>query len=142
GGTATNVVPARITLTGECRSLDPERADAVKETMDGAMRAAAVARGGSAEIAWTREYVGFSFDEDSEQVQWVARAVREVGLVPKTFKTGGGSDGNIFAAAGIPTLVLSCGMGSVHSTSERISIEDLHDLTDLVHAVTRDLAGA
>jgi tripeptide aminopeptidase len=40
-------------------------------------------------------------------------------------RTGGGSDANIFNAAGIPTVIMGVGADRVHTTSERIAIEDM-----------------
>ncbi len=141
GGTATNVIPASTSLTGECRSLDIRRAEEIKQRMEHAMHDAAEAAGGRLEIAWTREYVGFSFDENADVVRAVSDAATNAGLIPCTLKTGGGSDGNVFAEAGIPTLVLSCGMSSVHSTSESIAVEDLYSMVDFVQAVAVGMAG-
>lgn len=134
GGTATNVIPASATMTGECRSLDPARAEEVRDLMDTAMRQAAHTAGGTVEIAWTREYLGFSSAPDSPLVLEATAACEDAGLTPVLKKTGGGSDGNIFAQHGVPTLVLSCGMRSVHGTQECIAVDDLHALTDLVYA--------
>jgi tripeptide aminopeptidase len=140
GGTATNVVPAKATMTGECRSLDPTRVEQVKAAMHAAMIEAATSEGGSVEIAWTREYEAFRVSDDSPLLGVVRDACGDVGLVPRLFTTGGGSDGSVFAAAGTPTVVLSCGMRSVHSTDERIALADLESLAGLVHAAIVRLA--
>lgn len=141
GGTATNVVPAQAFVTGECRSLDPARVEDVRLAMDQVMREAAKFGDGTVDIAWTREYVGFSSDPADDIVTLVSDACRDVGLAPRTFTTGGGSDGNIFAAAGVPTLVLSCGMQAVHSTEERLAVADLEALAALVGAVAQRMVG-
>lgn len=135
GGNATNVIAARVLITGECRSLDPDRVEDVRRSMDTVMHEAARAGGGTVDVSWTREYVGFSSAEDSQAVRLVSAACERIGVEPRTFTTGGGSDGNIFAEAGVPTLVLSCGMQSVHSTEERLALADLRGLADLVEAV-------
>lgn len=140
GGTATNVVPAQVTVTGECRSLDPDRVEQVRSVMDTALHEAARTGDGTVDVRWTREYVGFSSAEDSRAVALVRAACESIGIEASTFTTGGGSDGNIFAEAGLPTLVLSCGMQSVHSTAERMAIADLRALADLVEAVAVALA--
>ncbi|MDP2401179.1 MAG: M20/M25/M40 family metallo-hydrolase, partial [Actinomycetota bacterium] len=141
GGSATNVVPPKTTVTGECRSLDRSRVEQVRSAMDQVMREAARSGDGGVDIAWTREYEGFVTPQDSPALAIVAAACRDVDLKPSTFTTGGGSDGNVFAAHGVPTLVLSCGMRAVHSTAERIAVSDLHALADLVNAVATRLDG-
>ncbi len=141
GGTATNVVPARVTLTGECRSLAPERVEQVRASMHEAMEDAAAAGGGSVEIRWTKEYDAFSVAEDAATLAVVRAACVDAGLTPRLFATGGGSDGSVFAARGVPTVVLACGMRSVHSTDERVAVADLESLAELVRAAVVRLGG-
>lgn len=134
GGTATNVVPAQVTLTGECRSLDRTRVEEVREAMDSSMRRAAEEGGGSVDVRWTLEYEAFEVPEDSRALAVVRQACEDVGLTPHTFATGGGSDGSVLASHGVPTLVLSLGMRSVHSTAEHIAVCDLESTAELVRA--------
>ncbi|MDP1793686.1 MAG: M20/M25/M40 family metallo-hydrolase [Acidimicrobiales bacterium] len=140
GGGATNVIAARCGLTGECRSLDRERVESVRSAMDFAMRSAAAEYGGSVEITWTREYEGFTASEDDPAVTLVSAACADAGLAPRLYTTGGGSDANVFAATGVDTLALACGMSDVHSTEERLAVADMNALTELVLAVARRMA--
>ncbi len=140
GGTATNVVPARVTLAGECRSLGRERVEEVRQAMDAAMRTAALSQDGRVDVQWTKEYDAYNMDEDEPALALVRLACCDVGLTPRLFTTGGGSDGSIFARSKTPTLVLSCGMQSVHSTEESISVSDLESLAALVREIIGRLA--
>jgi len=140
GGTATNVVAASVTVTGECRSLDARLAEEMRSTMDAVMRQAAHEAGGGVEIAWTREYDGFAWAPDAPLVLQAVAACEDAGLTPVLKTTGGGSDGNIFAAHGLSTLVLSCGMRSVHGTQESITVADLQALSDLTYAFAARMA--
>jgi tripeptide aminopeptidase len=135
GGTATNVVAASCVMRGECRSLDPQAAEAVRREMDEAMRGAASASGGSVRTEWTKEYEGFRFAPDDPRVALVADACGDAGLSPQVFSTGGGSDANVLSAKGLPSIVLSCGMTDVHSTAESIAVTDLESLAGLLIAV-------
>lgn len=137
GGSADNVVAPRCTVSGECRSLDPSRVEAVKTAMDAAMRAAAGRLGGTVEVDWTLAYGGFSVPEDSPATALVAAACADIGVESRTFTTGGGSDANVLAALGIPTLVLASGMSKVHSTDEELHVVELERLADLIVAVVR-----
>jgi tripeptide aminopeptidase len=134
GGRATNVVAETAMVTGECRSLDPDRASAVRDAMDHAMHTAANEAGGSVTVTWHKEYDGFRFAEDDPALRFVKDACVDAGLSPRTFATGGGSDGNIFASHGTPTFVLSSGMRDVHSTGEWIAVADLEALARLLDA--------
>ncbi|MBS3957626.1 MAG: M20/M25/M40 family metallo-hydrolase [Clostridiales bacterium] len=139
-GSATNVVPATAELTGECRSLDDVRVEEVRQAMDTAMREAAARHGGRVEIAWERQYGAFAVPADAPVLAVVRDACGDIGVEPRLFTTGGGSDASVFAASGAPTLVLSCGMHDVHSASESIALADMEALAALVEAVISRLA--
>jgi tripeptide aminopeptidase len=65
------------------------------------------------------------------------RACVDAGLTPRLFVTGGGSDANVLASAGLQTVALSCGMEGVHGTSESIEVANLTALAELCVAVAR-----
>ncbi len=135
GGSATNVVAPSCSLTGECRSLDAGRALAVRERMDSAMREAAKAAGGTVTVEWDHAYDSFTVPVDSPAVRLVMRACEVIGVEPHTYTTGGGSDANVFATHGVPTLVLGTGMTNVHSTDEELKVIELERLADLLVAL-------
>jgi tripeptide aminopeptidase len=142
GGTATNVVAASCVMRGECRSLDPETAEAVRAEMDAAMRNAAAEVGGGVAVEWRLEYGGFRFGEDDPRVRLVADALGDIGIAAHVFDTGGGSDANVLTAKGLPSIVLSCGMTDVHGTGESLAVADLTSMADLLVAVVRRAATA
>ena len=45
-----------------------------------------------------------------------------------------------FAAMGVDTLALACGMSGVHSTDEQLAVADMEALAALVLAVARRMA--
>jgi len=140
GGTVTNVVAGRCTVTGECRSLHPDRVEAVREAMDAAMRAAASESGATVDIAWHLEYRGFSHAGDSAEVRLVSSACAAAGREPRTFRTGGGSDANVLAEMGVSVLALACGMDAVHGVDEQIAVVDLEALVRIVVETARVMA--
>ncbi len=135
GGTATNVVPAMVVMTGECRSRNTQRVEEVLADMENAMRHSAEHHGGSVKVDWTREYRGLRLKPHDDIVRLVEAACEDIGVAARPFATGGGSDGNIFGETGIPTLVLSCGMNGVHGIGESVAVAELERLTALVEAV-------
>lgn len=141
GGSATNVVAPTCAVTGECRSLDRGRVEQVRAEMDAAMREAAAAPGGTAEVSWTLAYEGFDVPATSSEIMLTESACTDIGVTPRRFATGGGSDGNVIAALGTPTLVLATGMTKVHTTDEQVAIADLECLSDLLVAVLRRAVG-
>lgn len=140
GGSATNVVAPTCTVTGECRSLDPVRVVEVRDAMDAALREGAASLGGSVDIDWELAYSGFSVADDAPVIGLVTRACVDIGVEPRLFATGGGSDANVLAAMGMTTLVLSSGMTKVHTTDEELEVTQLEHLADLLVAVLRRAA--
>ena len=140
GGTATNVIPALVEMTGECRSIDRPTVEALRVEMEDVMRAAAEAAGGSVDVTWKLEYEGFRYAENDALVATVSAGVRDAGFEPSTYATGGGSDANVLAGMGVPVLALACGMSGVHSTREQLAISDLQAITAICVAVGRRLA--
>ncbi len=137
GGVATNVVAASAKITGECRSLDNSRVEEVRVAIGAALDRAAAAGGGSVEVAWSREYAGFRLDPEDEVVRIAVAACEAAGVEPRTFSTGGGSDGNIIAALGVPTIVLASGMTAVHGTEESIAVDELERLAQVTCNIVR-----
>ena len=76
-----------------------------------------------------------------DQIRDAFRWCRDAGLEPRRFRTGGGSDGNVLSAKGLPSLVLSSGMRNVHGTGESVAVADLNSLVGLVLAVVRRAKG-
>lgn len=130
----TNVVPARCIVRGECRSIDAARAEQVRDSMDSAMWTAARDAGGTVEVRWVREYEGYRFIDGDPTLAVAISAVRAVGLEPRLFVTGGGSDANVLTSKGLPSVALSCGMTDVHGMGEMIAVDDLELLAGVVMA--------
>ncbi|MBN1193284.1 MAG: M20/M25/M40 family metallo-hydrolase, partial [Coriobacteriia bacterium] len=141
GGSATNVTAPSCVVTGECRSLDRERVESVREGMQRAMTDAAEAYGAVVDAEWTLAYEGFSVAGDSPAVHLVESACSEIGVESHLYTTGGGSDANVFAAYGTQALVLGSGMTNVHSIDEELQVSELERLCDLLVAVAYLAAG-
>ncbi len=135
GGHEVNIVAQECTLAGECRSLYPERAAAVRDAITQALNQAAERFGGTVDVVWTEDYKSFLYDEDDPLVQSVVRAAQAAGLEPQLHCSGGGADANAFVAHGLRAITLSTGMTNFHSTEEYITVADLEDLARLVQAL-------
>lgn len=135
---ASNIVPERCELSGEVRSLDPARVRAQLEAITRAVESAAAELGGSAELTVTERYPAYQMAEDAAPAQRAARAARRIGVPAQLTHTGGGSDANIFNSRGRETVVLCCGYENAHTTSERISLEQISLLAEWALAVIVD----
>jgi tripeptide aminopeptidase len=135
GGNATNVITSSCAIRGECRSLDRDKVESVRAEMERAMRDAAERAGGGVETNWVLEYEGYRLPEGHPMLEMLERALAHIGRPAEFFSTGGGSDANVFAARGLTSVVLACGMTDVHGTEESIKVDDLIALSDLLETV-------
>ena len=77
-------------------------------------------------------YYPFTISHEDSLLAEVHTACDKLGLPFHVTSSGGGSDANCFNLKGIKALVLGIGMERIHSTQERISIQNLENLTELV----------
>lgn len=125
GGNATNIVPETCVLKGEARSRDDEKLEIQMESMVEALHEAAADVGAGIDIEVERSYYSYKLSEKDEVVKIAVAAARKVGVEPEIHETGGGSDGNIFNRAGIPSVVIGVGYDKAHTTDEYIETAEL-----------------
>jgi tripeptide aminopeptidase len=135
GGTATNVVPERVELKGEARSRSAAKLAEQTLHMVDAFERAARELGAVADVTVTPSYGAIDVDPDSSLIALVSRAMRSCGVEPRLGATGGGSDANVFNAAGIPAINLGVGYTNPHSVDEQIAVADLLRAAEVVHAI-------
>ena len=134
------MIAAAVQMTGECRSLDRERVEALKAEMDATMRRAASDSGGSVEIAWTLEYEGFELAEDDDLVRIVSTPVvtwgssRDVRYRRRQRRQRDRGHGRPGARAVVRDA------GCAFGTDESVAVADLENLTELVTAIAWRLA--
>jgi tripeptide aminopeptidase len=146
GGEATNVVPNRVTLSGEVRSLDAEKlrqqtkliVSVFEQEVD---RAKILERGGrnqaSMVLELNEDFPAFQVAETAKMVKLVQSAGTALGRPQQLKAAGGGSDANIFNARGIETLVLATGMDKIHTVDEQISVDDMVKVSELLVEILR-----
>lgn len=132
GGGATNIVPDKVEVIAEARSLSNEKLDAQSAHMKECFQKAAAKLGGRAEVDIQRSYPAYSLDSEAVAVKMAAKAFASMGIKMELVSTGGGSDCNIFNGKGITALDLAIGMTDVHSTDEYIKISDMEKSAQVV----------
>lgn len=137
GGQATNIVCDEVHILAEARSINSDKLDKQTAHMLETFEKTAAAMGGKAVTEVKLMYPGFSFNEDAEVVQTAMEAIRNVGREPELMTSGGGSDGNVFNGAGVPTVTLSVGYEEIHTKNERMPVEELNKLTELLIEIVR-----
>lgn len=140
GGKQTNIVADHAEILAEARSLDKGKLDRQTEAMKMAFEEAAVLLGGEAEVEVKLMYPGYKQSSDDRVVEVARRAAKVIGKESKLLQSGGGSDANIIAGFGIPTVNLAVGYEEIHTTKERISIENLVKITEWITAIVMEAA--
>ncbi|MGG4168593.1 tripeptidase T [Rossellomorea vietnamensis] len=141
GGKATNIVCEQADILAEARSLVPEKMEAQVEKMKAAFTSVAEEMGGKAEVEVQVMYPGFKFKDGDEVVEVAKRAAKKIGRPSELLTSGGGSDANVIAGFGVPTVNLAVGYEEIHTKSERMPVEELNKLSEMVVAIIQEVAG-
>ena len=146
GGTAVNIVPNRVTLTGEVRSHDEEKLERQTQAMlaclqDAAARATLELDGRLHEVRVesriSRSYDRMDVSAESVVVQRVHEAARNLGLAVDTVAKGGGCDANVLNQRGLQVANLASGMRDIHTVHEWLDVNDLVTAARIIHEVVR-----
>jgi len=140
GGGATNVVCDYAKLNAEARSIVQHKLEAQLDNMRKAVESTADEFGGEGKLTSEIVYPAYKHEEASEVVQLAMNAVRTIGLTPRTFHSGGGSDANVFNGLGVPTVNLAVGYEYIHTTKEQIKADYLPLLAQLVIEIVKQSA--
>ncbi|HJV45910.1 MAG TPA: M20/M25/M40 family metallo-hydrolase [Bacillota bacterium] len=132
GGKATNIVCPRVDFVAEARSLIEEKMAAQIEKMKKALRDTAAEFKTQIDVDVKVMYPGFKLSEADLVVQKAIAALNKVGRKPRLLSSGGGSDANVISGFGIPTVNLAIGYEEIHTTSERIPVEELNKAAELI----------
>jgi len=140
GGTQTNIVCDHVEILAEARSLVTEKMEAQVQKMKAAFESVAADMGGRAEVEITVMYPGFKFADGDHVVEIAKRAVAKIGRQSALQKSGGGSDANVIAGHGIPTVNLAVGYEEIHTTNEKMPVEELVKTAELIVAIVEEVA--
>jgi len=125
GGKATNIIPDKVQLEGEARSLNRDKLDQQCEHMVNCLERSVSELGGKLETKVELIYPEISLSKTDPVVEIAKKAAENLAFPVSFDKSGGGSDANIFNGYGIPTANLGIGMEKVHTTEEFITVENL-----------------
>jgi len=137
GGQATNVVADRVEIAAEARSLVLDELDVQVAHMKEVFERTAEEFGTTCEVVVKSMYANLNHEESAPVVQTAFKAIRSLGLEPKTMSSGGGSDANILNGQGIPTCNIAIGYEKIHTVNEFIRLDDLEGAARLLVAMTQ-----
>ncbi|MGB4504451.1 MAG: M20/M25/M40 family metallo-hydrolase [Syntrophaceticus sp.] len=132
GGKATNIVPDVVYIQGETRSLDRNKLNDITEEIIREFEQIKEIPGAGSDIRVTFEYPEYRLEPDQQVVQFAAEAIKRAGLDVRLEISGGGSDANIFNAAGMEVANLAVGMQNPHTTDEFLESQDLIDVVHIL----------
>lgn len=125
GGTADNVVPDQVTLTGEFRSFQEAEIAAMRGQLIALCTEAEAHWGGRCEPAFMLSFQGFQFSPEVPLVQKLHGAFARAGITPVPLVYYGGSDANVFNQHGVKIINTGIGANAPHSTDEHIRPADM-----------------
>lgn len=140
GGTQTNIVCDYVEIIAEARSLVEEKMKAQVEKMKNAFENTATAMGATAKVDIHIMYPGYKLADGDEVVETAKKALHSIGRTPKLLQSGGGSDANVFAGYGIPTVNMGIGYEEIHTTNERMPITELIKVAEAIVAISKEVA--
>src|SRR6266581_4337385 len=136
GGLASNIIPNRVHLRAEARSLSEAGLEAQTRHMAECFeRAAARHRvtvegrehAARFEARVDRDYDALSVADSAPIVRLMVRASERLGAPFRTRATGGGSDANVFAGRGVEVANLACGMREIHTVHEWVDVKGMRE---------------
>lgn len=142
GGKQTNIVCDRVEIVAEARSLVPEKMEKQVAEMKEAFEKTAEQLGGSADVEVKVMYPGYRYEDGEEVVEVAKKAIRAIGREPKLEESGGGSDANVIAGNGIPTVNLAIGYEDIHTTNEKMPVGELVKAAELVLSIIKTVAAS
>jgi tripeptide aminopeptidase len=148
GGEATNVVTPAAELRAEARSHDPAFRQRIVRAIEQAFRSAAgsvrssLGVRGKVSFVNRLDYESFRLADDEPSVLEAEAAVCELGGTPRRAISNGGLDANWMSARGIPTVTLGCGQADVHTTSERLDLQEFGKACRIALRLAQGATGA
>lgn len=146
GGTAVNIVPNRVALTGEVRSHDEGKLERQTRAMVACLEEAAAGAAleldgrrheARVESRIRREYDRMEVPEETAIVRRVHEAAHNLGLAVDTVAKGGGCDANVLNQRGLQVANLASGMRDIHTVHEWLDVNDLVTAARIIHEVVR-----
>jgi tripeptide aminopeptidase len=125
GGSADNVVPDQVSVTGEFRSFRKEEIQKIEKTLEKNCQAAGQKWGGQCAPSFMPSFYGFRFEPQMPLVKHLNEVFKKTGVIANPMVYYGGSDANVFNANGIKVINLGIGANNPHSNEEQIALADM-----------------
>ena len=140
GGLASNIVPEACEIVIDMRCPDEEKLERLKEETIAVIRNVAEAGGGSLEVEVKDVAPGVNLSTEHATVKLATAAAQKLNFPVSTGFTGGCSDANFLCGMGLPTVLLATGVDKIHTTEERLALEDLNNAARWVLGIVQEAA--
>jgi tripeptide aminopeptidase len=146
GGLASNIIPNRVVMRAETRSLTVEGLQAqTRHMVECFERAAARHRvtvagrehAARVEARVERDYDPLAVADDTRIVRLVRGAAERLAKPFTTRSTGAASDANVFSGRGVEVANLGCGMRQIHTVNEWVDVNDMVATAELLIETVR-----
>jgi tripeptide aminopeptidase len=146
GGVSTNVVPNKVVLEAEARSLDIAKLNAQVEHMNQCFQETAAEyevyvngehRVAHVEFERNEKYPQMNLSADSPLVRLVLEAAHNLNLDVQPSSMMGGCDANALNKKGLVCANLGSGMRNIHTVKEWLDVKDMYRSARVVLEIVR-----
>ncbi|MDE6658694.1 MAG: M20/M25/M40 family metallo-hydrolase [Eubacterium sp.] len=131
GGTATNIVPDKCSITGEIRSYSDTKATWQYNSIEKIIKETAVKFNTSADVSFTKNITAYETDVNHKVVERFKNVCSDLQLSPRMERSFGGSDNNVMAQNGINGIVVATAMNACHTLKEWTTVDELKKAAEL-----------
>jgi len=131
----TNIVSECAEIIAEARSRSNEKLKAQTNHMIECLQKSAEKYGAKVEYKVEEAYLSYAFDANDDYIEMIAGTCKDLGIEVAKVPSGGGSDANIYNKNGIKAINIGCGMELVHTTDEKLNINDFENASRVVLAL-------
>lgn len=131
-GTGINIIPEKTVVLGEVRSTDKKLFN--KYLMIVKTRAERISKETGLKLNYSLDgyCAGYNYLESDPLIRKIRSIYQNMNIVTSCDSSTGISDANPLVGAGIQTVNLADGCENAHATTERVEINNLHKLKEIV----------
>ncbi|OGM26582.1 hypothetical protein A3D00_03660 [Candidatus Woesebacteria bacterium RIFCSPHIGHO2_02_FULL_38_9] len=132
GGYATNTIPSQVVVKGEVRSFSKNCFEKTRLLIESRFREKTEQLGGTLKFVHKFYCGGYKYRRNDSEIERIREIYKYLRIKPIYCVSYGGSDANIFISNNIRLVNIGDGVEYPHTTDEKISIENLVKLTEII----------
>ncbi len=136
GGLMTSMIPEFCKFKGSCYSFSKKSFDNFFKKLNLVVKKADIKFGTKSKITMLEYFGGYKIDKSDQLVQTTEEVIRKSGIKPiyKIYKAV--TNANLLNQIGIKSILISTGVENQHTTREKISLDSLTKLTEIIYNLT------